>query len=495
MLGCEGVTAPAVKVGPDGDVHPLDPNRFLGSVSGLRGYWYELVEVERDPEATARQLEPILSSLLQRERDTLRLAKELASRYEEIELIYTISETLGRTIYLDEAAQKIVQAVSEVVGARRASILAYDSEKNQLRAVGFVGKDVAQFEPIKTDDPCSIAAQVFRERRTIAFDPRDKDAVNPGCADGRDYRGSAFLSVPICYPAPDGTQRPVGVINLTDRMGTDAFSGGERRLVAAIASQIGAAIENARLVARDLEQQRLRHELELAHDLQLKLLPSPTLLGPRVDAAAHCQPADSVGGDFYNFLRLPHGRVGVMLGDVSSHGFSSALIMALVLSAAGIHAEEAATPDDALRSLLKSVQNELAETEMHLALFYGVADPSAGLLRYANAGHPHAFRVAADGSRERLGATSPPLGLTDAGAILARETIWIADEDLLVLFSDGIADASNGDGTKFGEERVLDIVEQHRDTAAADIVDAVVGAVIEFAGPPSDDRTVLVLRA
>ena len=495
MLGCEGVTAPAVKVGPDGHVHPLDTNRFLGSVSGLRGYWYELVAVEHDPEVTARQLEPILSSLLQRERDTLRLAKELASRYEEIELIYTISETLGRTIYLDEAAQKIVQAVSEVVGARRASILAYDSEKNQLCTVGFVGKDVAQFGAIKTDDPCSIAAQVFRERRTIAFDPRDKDAVNPACADGRDYRGSAFLSVPICYPAPDGTQRSVGVINLTDRMGTDAFSGGERRLVAAIASQIGAAIENARLVARDLEQQRLRHELELAHDLQLKLLPSPTLLGPRVDAAAHCQPADSVGGDFYNFLRLPHGRVGVMLGDVSSHGFSSALIMALVLSAAGIHAEEAATPDDALRSLLKSVQNELAETEMHLALFYGVADPSAGLLRYANAGHPHAFRVAADGSRERLGATSPPLGLTDAGAILARETIWIADEDLLVLFSDGIADASNGDGAKFGEERVLDIVEQHRDTAAADIVDAVVGAVIEFAGSPSDDRTVLVLRA
>ena len=135
-------------------------------------------------------------------------------------------------------------------------------------------------------------------------------------------------------------------MNLTDRIGGDRFTLDDRKLVGAVANQIGAAVENARLVERDLQQQRLQRELELAHDLQLKLLPSPSVLQGDAEVAARCLPADSVGGDFYTFSRLGKGRVGVMLGDVASHGFSAALVMALVMSAAGIHA---ATVDDAGR--------------------------------------------------------------------------------------------------------------------------------------------------
>ncbi|UCG86147.1 MAG: SpoIIE family protein phosphatase [Gemmatimonadota bacterium] len=467
---------------------------MLTPVQGLNGYWFEVAE-SAAPGDTALQLQPLLADLLLRERDGLKLAKALASRYEEIELIYTISETLGTTVHLDEAAQKIVAAVSQVVGAQRASILVFDQETNELQAVAGVGRDVGLFDPIPVDDQCSIAAQVFREQRIISYDPRDAGAENPACGEGRDYRGTAFLSVPISYPQPDGSQRPVGVINLTDRAGADAFSGGERRLVSLVASQIAVAIENARLVVQDVEQQRLRQEITLAHDLQLKLMPSPSVLGPKVDAAARCQQAEGVGGDFYNFVRLQEERVGVMLGDVSSHGFSAALIMALVLSAAGIHAAVAATPDGALRDLFESVRKELADTEMHLALFYGVADWRAGVLRYSNAGHPHAFRLGANGERERLAATSPPLGLAELDAIGARKTAWHAGEDLLVLFSDGVADASDELGARFGESRILDIVDANRHSPTVEIVESVAVAVSDFAGPPTDDRTILILRA
>ena len=495
VAGGDGVAPPPVDVTSAGDVTLPDASRLLLPVTGLDGYWYEIAEAQKDPETVKAQLGPILANLLQHESDTLRIAKALAARLEEIDLIYSITETLGRTVQLHEAAQKIVEAVSQGVGARRASILAYDHRSGDLRAVACVGKDVKQYEPVPVDDPSSIAARVFRTRRPISYDPRVADEENPACATGRDYRGSAFLSVPIFYTMPDGEQRTVGVINLTDRVGADAFSTQEQRLVGAIASQIGVAIENARLVARDLERQRLRQELQLAHDLQLKLLPSPAVLGGHVDAAALCRPAESVGGDFYSFLPLPHGRVGVMLGDVSSHGFSSALIMALVLSAAGIRAMEAATPADALRALLDSVKTELAETEMHLALFYGVADGAAAVLRYANAGHPHAFRVAGGGGRERLRAASPPLGLAEAQAISGQEAVWRPGDDLLVLFSDGIADAANEAGEKFGEDKVLDIVAAHHDEPAAAIVHAVFDAVEGFTRTASDDRTVLVLRA
>ena len=132
---------------------------------------------------------------------------------------------------------------------------------------------------------------------------------------------------------------------------------------------------------------------------------------------------------------------------------------------------------------------------MHIALFYGVANRAAGILRYANAGHPHAFLMARDGSFERLFATSPPLGLTDAEGIGARTVQWREGEDLLVLFSDGLTDAVDEDGNAFGEERVMEIVGACREQPADAIVDAVVQGVTEFEAQANDDQTILILRA
>jgi sigma-B regulation protein RsbU (phosphoserine phosphatase) len=385
--------------------------------------------------------------------------------------------------------------VSDVVGARRGSLFVHDEMGQVLRPVAGIGKAVEDLKPISIDDPQAITARAFRTRSTISYDPRRPD--EPGTSKGPDvgYKGSAYLSVPIVYRASAQESHPIGVLNLTDRVGKDAFSGGERRLVIAVANQIGAALEHARLVERDLVRQRVSRELELAHGLQMKLLVSPPdVLGPGVDVAARCAPATSVGGDFYHFVRLSGGRVGAMLGDVSSHGFPAALIMASVLSAAGIHAEEVGSPGSTLRRLLDSVKQDLAETEMHLSLFYGVLDARKKRLRYANAGHPHAFKVSRDGSFERLRATSPPLGLTDPSAIESTRTDWTAGEDLLLVFSDGIVEARSDSGDQLGEERVLDVVRANLDRPTDTIVETVLDLAREFEATARDDRTILALR-
>jgi sigma-B regulation protein RsbU (phosphoserine phosphatase) len=241
-------------------------------------------------------------------------------------------------------------------------------------------------------------------------------------------------------------------------------------------------------------QQQLRRELELAHDLQLKLLPSPAVLHGDAEVAARCLPADSVGGDFYTFSRLGRGRVGVMLGDVASHGFSAALVMALVLSAAGIHSAASVTPDETLSALLDSLSTELAETEMYFSVFYGVLDPLAGRLSYASAGHPYAFRLPRFGEPERLEATAPPLGLATAGSIQRRQVPWSVGHDLLVLWTDGLADARNEQGEAFGEQRILAEVGTHRNESPEAIVQAVLSTAEAFGVKPEDDRTLLVLR-
>jgi sigma-B regulation protein RsbU (phosphoserine phosphatase) len=238
----------------------------------------------------------------------------------------------------------------------------------------------------------------------------------------------------------------------------------------------------------------LQRELELAHDLQLKLLPSPTVLQGDADVAARCLPADSVGGDFYSFSRLGRGRVGVMLGDVASHGFSAALVMAMVMSAAGIHAGASTTPDETLTALLESLSSELAKTEMHFSVFYGVLDPHAGRLSYANAGHPHAFRIPRAGPPERLESTAPPLGLATVGSIQRRQVPWSMGNDLLVLWTDGLVDARNEEGQPFGEQRLLDCVSKHRRDNPETIVSTVLNDAEAFGARPIDDRTLLILR-
>ena len=459
------------------------------------GHWLELAGASGEGlrQAGARIL-PILSAVLEAEQQRARVAEELAGRYEEIDLLYAISEILGRTVRLEEAAQIIVREVSAVVGARRASIMVYDEASNTLRTVAARGFEPGGLIPVDVDHPTSIAARVFREQRIATFEPTGANVEGAEGPGQRGYRGHSFISVPICYAAPGTELRCVGVMNLTDRIGGDRFTLDDRKLVSAVANQIGAAIENARLVDRDLQQQRVQRELELAHHLQLRLLPSPSVLQGDAEVAARCLPAESVGGDFYTFIRLGRGRVGVMLGDVASHGFSAALVMALIMSAAGIHAATALTPDETLSALLESVGSELAQTEMHFSVFYGVLDPRVGRLSYASAGHPHAFRVPEDGAPQRLEATSPPLGLAGVGTIQRRQVPWDTGKDLLVLWTDGLVDARNEQGEPFGEERLLAEVASRRGETPEIIVQAVLARAEEFGARPTDDRTLLVLR-
>jgi phosphoserine phosphatase RsbU/P len=446
----------------------------------------------------AAQLAEVVGAVLQAEEETSQVAAELSGRYEEIDLIYTISEILGHTIRLDEAASRILREVSAVVRARRATLLVHDPRAHVLRLVAARGVELS-IDPIEVDDPKSVAARVFREMRIISYDPTDKRVPRPPNPVERRYRGQAFLSVPVVYASPGRVPTPIGVINLTDRTGEDAFTAGDRKLVAAIANQIGAAIENARLVERDLSQQRVRRELELAHDLQLKLLPSPAVVAAKGDVAARCRPAESVGGDFYNLLSLHGERIGVMIGDVSTHGFGAALIMALAMAASGIHAETAESPREALRRLETSLAEELAETEMFLTLCYAVADPSKGTLTYANAGHPHAFLVSTEtGAVTRLDATRPPLGLGDEGAGQERVLPCERGKAILCLFTDGLADArgARASDERFGEPRVLSHVINLRARPARHILEAVFTDIAAFTGggPANDDRTLVLLK-
>jgi sigma-B regulation protein RsbU (phosphoserine phosphatase) len=236
--------------------------------------------------------------------------------------------------------------------------------------------------------------------------------------------------------------------------------------------------------------------MQLAHNLQMKLLPDAAHAAPAATVAARVVPAEDVGGDFYNLYRLSNERIGIMIGDVSGHGYQAALIMALTMSASAIHAQGTDDPAEMLHRLYSSLQEELNTTEMFVSAFYAVVDRRAGVLRYGNMGHPHAFVVNRDGSIDRLMAGGPPLGMLDA-APTSESRRWDADGDVLLLFTDGITDARNREGVRLDERPVLDCVREHRHETPAQISAHVFRLLDEYTGdvPRLDDLTLVVLKS
>lgn len=451
------------------------------------------LEVCRDSasEDDAEFLAQMIRQILSYEREARSAARELTERYEEINLLYFISEILASVLSVPDAAHWILSEVADVLGARRASLWVYKDD-HRLHLAAAVGEDGLS-GPIPVDDPDSATAWVFREKQPLNIE-RGSAATRLPRLEPRPHGREAFLSVPINYTPPEGGPRTVGVITLVGRRANVRFSAGDARLLAAIASQVGAALETQRLVQESLRQERVVRELELAHDLQLKLLPDASKFATDREVAARCAPAESVGGDFYQLFRLSDDRLGVMIGDVSSHGFPAALIMALALSAAAIYAQQEQSPAEVLASIHQALRKELESTEMYLTLFYCVINRREGKLVYANAGHPHAFRITPDGTAQRLGATDPPLGMVPLDRYCEATADWQAGSDLLCLFTDGLSD-TYADRNGGGEAQLIEEIKLHRARSPQEILEILFAhADHTTLHVPPDDRSAILVR-
>ncbi len=427
-----------------------------------------------DGERLLGRLVPIVLRLA-RERDGA--AAELVGRYEEINLLYAISELLGGTTSVENVADTLLRELAITVGATQAVFLRAARGQTVLAPIATMGLGPTSYPPVPLVDNAHIAVRAFRSAGACTEDGGAARTADPVLG----ANGHGLLAVAITRPStgigitgphPAITARrpiaavlesidtvPLGVLVLGGSI-TGSFTAGDRKLAVAVGTQIGTAMHNASLVRAAVERQQLEREMRLAHDLQLKLLPRTSVVAPEARAAAKVVPAESVGGDFFLLARLDRDRTGVLIGDVAGHGYQAALVMALALSAAAIHVQAAFDPSIALEAVQRSLGDELESTEMSLSLCYAVIDSRAGELRFANAGHPHAFRVGSDGECVRLAAIAPPIGFSDA-SIDECVMAWRPD-DRLVLFTDGLSDARDATDGRLGERRILDLLSTMR---------------------------------
>ncbi|MGD0578430.1 MAG: SpoIIE family protein phosphatase [Bryobacteraceae bacterium] len=300
--------------------------------------------------------------------------------------------------------------------------------------------------------------------------------------------------------------RLVGLLALGPRLSEEPYSAEDTRLLASVASQAGMAIENFRLaedIAEKLEaERRAMREMEIAKDVQTRLLPQAAPELNTLDCAGQCIQARRVGGDYYDFLELGRDQVGLVLADVSGKGVHAALLMANLqahlrtLSGLTRGATERMSPLDLVTTLqqLNRIMWKSTAAQHYATLFFGLYDDRTRRLTYVNCGHNPPMLLRAGGGVDRLKPTATVIGLFEKWDCVARE-IQLDPGDLLAIFSDGVTEAMLGE-QEFGEPRLLD---QLRDTSAlpvAQVVSTVFDAVQQFsAGDQSDDLTLVIARA
>jgi sigma-B regulation protein RsbU (phosphoserine phosphatase) len=270
--------------------------------------------------------------------------------------------------------------------------------------------------------------------------------------------------------------------------------------VQSLASQVSSAVYRAEVHAEAMAFQKTQQELEFAGRVQSSFLPSTIPDPDKWQITATLEPARQTSGDFYDFIPMSDTTIGIVVADVSDKGTGAALYMALTRTLIRTYAVESKNkPEVALTRANERIFTD-TESDQFVTLIYGILDTSKGVFTYANAGHNPGYLLrSGQGSGESmdvkvLGNTGIPLGMFE-GMEWKRAKVKMNPGDVLMLYSDGVPEAEDADQNEYGDDQFLKVGKANAHRPAAEIQDAVLKSVHEFAGdaPQFDDITLVVV--
>jgi sigma-B regulation protein RsbU (phosphoserine phosphatase) len=314
-----------------------------------------------------------------------------------------------------------------------------------------------------------------------------------------------ILLAPECLvPIPGRDERLAGLLVLGPRLSDEPYSREDKRLLTLVANQAGVVLESivlAENIAERIEtERRVTQEMDFARQVQARLLPQNLPAMKTLEYVGGCIPARKVGGDYYDFLELRPDRLGMVLADIAGKGVAGALLMANLQ--ANLRSQYAMAVEDMPRLLASVNRLFFQSTDQHsyATLFFADYDDSTHLLRYANCGHLPGLLLHADGGSGQasapvwLDSTCTVLGLFEEMPIKVAE-VNLAPGDTFVLYTDGVTEASNGDGEEFGEERLVNLLRECGPQPPHALMKAVFNAVEQFSPEEqADDITLVIAR-
>jgi serine phosphatase RsbU (regulator of sigma subunit)/anti-sigma regulatory factor (Ser/Thr protein kinase) len=288
----------------------------------------------------------------------------------------------------------------------------------------------------------------------------------------------------------------IGLLNLGPRLSEQEYSGDDRRLLDNLASQAAPALRVGQLVreqeAEARSRERLEQELQVAQLIQQNFLPKQLPQLPGWGVAAFYRPARAVGGDFYDFIELEDGRVGIVVGDVTDKGVPAALVMAATRSVLRASAMRLVSPAEVLQRVNDLLCPDIPE-KMFVTCLYGVLDPATGHFRFANAGHNLPY-VNKGTAVDELRATGMPLGLLPGMSYDEQEAV-LAPGETVLLHSDGLAEAHSPTQDMFGFPRLKELVGHGE--GGEELIDLLLRELDTFTGQAweqEDDITLVTIQ-
>ena len=375
------------------------------------------------------------------------------------------------------------------------------------RSVGLGSRDKTsgEAEPV-VQSPASDIATLLTEAAPLEIAPDDPlRAVLQSATAPVDIRDLTLRSPALETLRANGIQvivplvsqgELIGALYVGPRRSEQDYSVDDRYLLSSLAGRAAPAIRVAQLVrtqaSEAAERERLEQEMRVATMIQQQFLPHSLPDLPDWQVAAYYGPARAVGGDFYDFIELPEGRIGVVVGDVTDKGVPAALVMARTHSILRAEAPRLVEPGAVLRKA-----NELLCQEMPMNMFvtclYGVLDPATGSFRFANAGHNLPY-LRSGSVVDEFRATGMPLGLMP-GMDYEETEGHVGPGDSLLLYSDGFVEAHDRDGEMYGFPRLREAFAV--EAAGSDLVDRLLDDLHAFTGggwEQEDDLTLVTLR-
>jgi serine phosphatase RsbU (regulator of sigma subunit) len=294
----------------------------------------------------------------------------------------------------------------------------------------------------------------------------------------------------------------IGLLNLGPRLSQQEYSADDRKLLNDLATQTAPAVQVAQLVRQQQQQaqerERIEQELRVARLIQQTLLPKHVPDLPGYQLAAYYQPAREVGGDFYDFLELDNGHLGLVVGDVTDKGVPAAIVMATTRTMLRASAQRLDSPGEVLKRVNDVIVRDIPPN-MFITCLYAILEPETGLLRFANAGHDLPYRrrrrtSSSSGGAEELRATGMPLGLLP-GMSYEEKEIVLHRGDSVLFYSDGLVEAHDPEREMFGFPRLQGLVGAHRSDGPA-MVNFLLAELARFTGDQweqEDDITLVTL--
>ena len=408
------------------------------------------------------------------------------------EVQYQVARTIYEHRALDEMLRAITRLTALLFGTPQCGVVLWDEERELYRAATIWGVDV--------ETTRRYQSYWFPQGRWTALDASHIGRT-PYVTDQSPPWFDAPLPAPLllCPLQTDDERQGALFMMLSDLMIEQALLQNPRwqEMLKGLAKQLAQGIERAILREKSAERAKLTQELTVALQIQASLIPQTPPRIPPFEIATFWEAARQVSGDFFDFMPLPNNRWGMVIADVSGKGMPAAIFMAMcrtiirsVAFSPFIH-----TPQETLQRVNEIIRND-SSSDMFVTAFYAIWDPLQQTLCYVNGGHNPPLICTADGQVQIVGQYGIALGVI-VPISLAEEIIPIRPGETVLLYTDGVTEAFNGNGEAFGLERLKKVVAAERENSAASVVSAITTAIKEHAQgtPPTDDVTLVVLKS